>query len=95
MVVTAYTAAKSPTALLATSAKAIKFRYKNKNEAEQKIIAGKATSAEKSCNESGAGKGKSSIEKETDTMQVYANKLLTSSKYEYKITNLLLLSLML
>ncbi|CAL9238392.1 unnamed protein product [Arabidopsis halleri] len=69
-VVTAYTAAKLPTALLSTSAKAIKSRDKNKNEAEQKIIAEKAASAEKSCNESGAGKGKASIEKGTDTMQV-------------------------
>ncbi|CAE5960515.1 unnamed protein product [Arabidopsis arenosa] len=69
-VVTAYTAAKLPTALLSTSAKAIKSRDKNKNETEQKIIAEKAASAEKSCNESGAGKGKASIEKETDTVQV-------------------------
>ncbi|XP_010474073.1 PREDICTED: 26S proteasome non-ATPase regulatory subunit 1 homolog A-like [Camelina sativa] len=66
-VVTSNTAAKLPTALLSTAVKAIKSRDINKTEAEQKIIAEKA--ATKSFNESGAGKGKSSIEKVTDTMQ--------------------------
>ncbi|CAH8256564.1 unnamed protein product [Arabidopsis lyrata] len=50
-VVTAYSAAKLPTAVLSTSAKAIKSR--DKNEAGQKVIAQKAASAATSCNDSG------------------------------------------
>ncbi|KAJ7979655.1 26S proteasome non-ATPase regulatory subunit 1-like [Quillaja saponaria] len=64
---TTTSAVKLPTAVLSTSAKA---KSRAKKEADQKITAQKVAGSESSVAGSNAGKGKSSTEKEGDSMQV-------------------------